>query len=65
MRAQSQTSEITQKSSCTIFWHVPVDELHSIENKDDTGARFSLTVKTRSVKPQSFFDNFLSLPGWC
>ena len=31
--------------SCTIFRHTPVDELHSIENKDDRDSKNVLTQK--------------------
>jgi hypothetical protein len=43
---------------CTIFWHRPVDEMHSIENTGDTVSKIPLTSPAGGVKPQSFFDSF-------
>ena len=43
--------------------HPLVDELHSIENKADTGARFCLTPNRGGVKSASFFD-ILWLSDW-
>jgi hypothetical protein len=35
---------------CTIFWHAPVDELHSIENMRDRDVHFLLTSKIQGVQ---------------
>ncbi len=43
--------------------HPLVDELHSIENKPDTGAFFCLTLYRGGVKSASFFD-ILWLSDW-
>jgi hypothetical protein len=45
---------------CTKYGQVPVDELHLIENREDTVAFFRLTSATGGVKTQSFFDSFPS-----
>jgi hypothetical protein len=42
-----------------------VDALHSIENKSDKVAQFSLTPEIEGVQTESFFDSFLSFSGWC
>ena len=42
-----------------------MDELHSIDFTRDKVASILLTSKIEGVKRQSFFDNFLSFPGWC
>jgi hypothetical protein len=42
-----------------------VDALHSIENTYLAHAAFSLTKNLKGVKPESFFDSFLSFSGWC
>jgi hypothetical protein len=52
-------------SDCTKSGHPPVDGLHTIENKSDRGAHFSLTQKLEGVQKESFFDSFLSFSGWC
>jgi hypothetical protein len=41
---------------CTIFGHMPVDELHSIENKEDVLVQIFLTPATGRVCSHSFFD---------
>jgi hypothetical protein len=51
--------------SCTKSGHRPVDAVQLIENKRDKAANFSLTLKLKGVKTESFFDNFLSFSGWC
>jgi len=38
--------------------HPPVNHLHSIEKSEDTISEFSLTLKMKRVKRQSFFDSF-------
>jgi hypothetical protein len=52
-------------STCTKSGHPPVDALHSIENKSDKVAQFSLTPEIEGVQTESFFDSFLSFSGWC
>jgi len=47
---------------CTKFWHGPVDELHSIENKRDIVAIILLTLETGGVKTHSFLDEFSRFP---
>jgi hypothetical protein len=49
---------------CTKFWHPPVDELHSLENKPDTKAKKQLTYKIAVVKTTSFFGSFQGSSGW-
>jgi hypothetical protein len=64
--ASRETSPFTQKShsrkiasgGCTIFRHLAVDELHSIENRRDRVATNLLTSPLGGVKPESFFDSF-------
>jgi hypothetical protein len=53
------------RCTCTKSGHPPVDSLHSIENKSDKVAQFSLTPAIEGVKTESFFDSFLSFSGWC
>jgi hypothetical protein len=48
----------TQFPDCTKSCQAPVDGLHSIENKLDKGATFSLTSVMGGVKTHSFFDKF-------
>ena len=45
--------------------HRVVNRLHLPADKGDTVVHFSLTIKIEGVKTESFFDNFLSFPGWC
>jgi hypothetical protein len=40
----------TAWSSCTKSGHPPVDGVHSIENKSDRGAHFSLTAELKGVQ---------------
>ena len=40
---------------------MPVDELHSIENKEDKTATILLTLEMEGVKTHSFFDKFSRL----
>jgi hypothetical protein len=49
-------------SRCTKFWHRPVDELHSIENKRDIVAIILLTLEMGGVKTHSFLDEFSRFP---
>jgi hypothetical protein len=44
--------------------HGLVDELHSIENKEDRVSPASLTLFPVAVQQQSFFDSFPSFPSW-
>jgi len=48
-------------SSCTNFWHPPVDELHSIENEPLIDSKILLTSLAAGVKTHSFFDKFRAL----
>jgi hypothetical protein len=48
----------TQFPDCTKSCQAPVDGLHSIENKLDKDATFSLTSVMGGVKTHSFFDKF-------
>jgi hypothetical protein len=50
--APRRTSQnpVTQSAAPNML-HPPVNQLHSIENAKDTIAHFSLTLKTKRVKP--------------
>ena len=46
------------QNHCTNSGHPLVDELHSIDFKEDKIASFYLTLNFKGVKTTSFFDNF-------
>jgi hypothetical protein len=46
------------QNHCTNSGQALVDELHSIDFKQDKKCGFCLTVKAERVKTHSFFDNF-------
>jgi hypothetical protein len=47
-----------------LLQQVPVDGLHSIENKPHKIVIVFLTLFPDAVKTHSFFDSFQSFPGW-
>jgi hypothetical protein len=46
------------QNHCTNSGQALVDELHSIDFKQQKSLRFCLTLKIEGVKTHSFFDNF-------
>ena len=46
---------------CTKIRHASVDELHSIENRQDKVAKIFLTSAVAGVKTHSFFDSFVGV----
>jgi hypothetical protein len=55
---QSASQNSAMQTSAPNPLHPPVNSPHSIENSEDTGAGFSLTLQMKRVKTQSFFDTF-------
>jgi hypothetical protein len=64
-QASTPDSNAFRATACTKSGHTLVERLHSVARKRDIRPRFSLTLKMKGVKTNSFFDAFLSLPGWC
>ena len=55
------TSRKRAGTDCTKLRQLPVDELHSTENREDRVAIILLTSAGKSVKTHSFFDKFPKL----
>ncbi len=53
-----------QKHAALYSQHIPVDAPQVAENKMHKVARNSLTSFFTNVKTSSFFDTYLSFPGW-
>jgi hypothetical protein len=49
--ATTHTPQPDNPRAAPTLWHPPVNHLHSIENSEDTVPHFSLTLKTKRVKP--------------